>query len=465
MPIVAHQATSDKGLRRGTVCQQQREDLRQDIVAAIAPTAEAAFNRHLEGEVSTFLGRSKGQHRASLTATDSPVVCPACSRQATLDFLRNGHYQRTLLTMWGWLHLGVPRIECVCGHCPPIPFALLDRYDRLWSDLDAAIVQYTALALSLRAVSAVLELQNGQVVSIGAVQRRVGGAAVLAAREMATPVSDVPPVIMLDALWGTFMAETGERKQDKKGRLRKVKRRQTVPVLVAYGVDPQSGEKRLLAWVQGKAESGDDWERLLTKLHERGVHYDSGLRLLIHDGSSGLEAALEVVDFGPVRRQRCIFHKLRNVLRDVVGQAEMTRDEKRERVTAVLHDACAVYDAPTAEEARQRAAAFRATWAAAEPTAVATLERDFEQTLTYYGVMQEAQATGQTWVEVYLRTTSGLERFNRGLRIKWRQAGAFWSEGGLMAAFWLVTQEWGDHDKTTRTGWIAPVVAQMLESG
>jgi len=465
MPIVAHQTASDKSLHRGTVCQQEREDLRQDVMVSAVPLAEAAFNRRLEAEVTAVLGRSKGQHRASLTAADSPVLCPACSRHATLDFLRHGHYQRTLLTMWGWLGLQVPRIACVCGHCPPIPFAVLDRYDRLWSDLDAAIIQYTALALSLRAVSAVLELQNGHVVSIGAVQRRVGGASVLAAREMAKRVSDVPPVIMLDALWGTFMAETGERKRDKRQRLRRVKKRQTVPVLVAYGVDPQTGEKRLLAWAQGKAESADDWERLLSKLHERGVHHDSGLRLVIHDGSSGLEAALEVVDFGPVRRQRCIFHKLRNVLRDVVGHAEMTRDEKRERIKAVLSDACAVYEAPTAEKARQRAAAFRARWGAAEPKAVATMERDFEQTLTYYGVMEEAQAAGQTWVEAYLRTTSGLERFNRGLRAKWRQAGAFWSEGGLMAAFWLVAQEWADRDKTTRTGWIPPILAQMLDSG
>ena len=123
------------------------------------------------------------------------------------------------------------------------------------------------------------------------------------------------------------------------------------------------------------------------------------------------------------------------------------------------------YEAPTADEARSRAAAFRARWAEAEPQAVATLERDFEQTLTYYGVMEEARAAGQAWAETCLRTTSGLERFNRGLRIKWGQAGAFWSEGGLMAAFWLVTQEWQDHDKTTRTAWIAPIVAQTLDSG
>jgi transposase-like protein len=244
-----------------------------------------------------------------------------------------------------------------------------------------------------------------------------------------------------------------------------VKQRQTVPLLVAYGVDPQTGEKRLVAWVQGKAESTDDWERLLSKLHGRGVHYEAGLRLFVHDGSSGLEAALEMVDSGPVRHQRCIFHKLRNVIRDVLGNEGMSRAEKQERVTAVLKDACAVYEAPTAAQAEERAAAFRVTWGEQEAKAVATLERDFEQTLTYYAVAAEAQVAGNTWLATYLRTTSGLERFNRGLRRKWRQAGAFWSEDGLLAAMWLVTQEGEWRDKTTRTGWLAPIVAQTLESG
>jgi transposase-like protein len=465
MSIVAQQTSSDKALRGGDLRQQQRDILSTDILADIVPMVEARFDAGLEREVTTYLGRPKGEHRRSSHATDSPLLCPACSRHATLDFLRNGHYERSLLTMWGWLHLAVPRVECVCGHCPSIPFTLLDRYDRLWSDLDAAIIQYTALALSLRSVSAVLELQSGQVVSIGAVQRRVAGAAVLAAAALAKPLALVPPVIMLDGLWGTFMADSGERKRDKKGRLRKVKRKQTIPLLVAYGVDPTTGEKHLLAWVQGKAESADDWERLLTKLHERGVHYGAGLRVFIHDGSSGLEAALAVVDFGPVRQQRCIFHKLRNVVRDVVGSEAMTREEKRERVTAVLQDACAVYEAPTAKQARQRATTFREKWADVEPKAVATLGRDFDQTLTYYQLIAEAQRAGETWLDVYLRTTSGLERFNRGLRRKWRQAGAYWSEDGLRGAFWLVTQNWADHDKTTRTGWIAPIVAQMLELG
>jgi transposase-like protein len=464
MPIVARSVLSDKSLSRGSQRRQERDALCMDVLAAIIPTVEARFNSGLTAEVTTYLGRTKGQHRRTLRAAQSLLVCPVCGRHATLDFVRNGHYGRTLLTMWGELHLAVPRVECVCRHCPPLPFALLDRYDRWWSDLDASILQYTALALSLRAVSAVVELQNGQVVSIGAVHRRIAGVAVFAACEMEQALANVPPVIMLDGLWGTFMADSGERKRDKQGRLRKVKRRQMVPLLVAYGVDPETGEKRLLAWVRGNAESAEDWDRLLSKLHKRGVHGRAGLRLFVHDGSTGLEAALEMVDFGGVRCQRCIFHKLRNVVRAVVGNGGMSRPEKQERIAAVLKDACAVYEASTAAQARERAGAFRVKWGELEAKAVATLDRDFEQTLTYHDVAAEAQTAGNTWLAAYLRTTSSLERFNRRLRRKWRQAGAYWSEDGLLAAMWLVTREGEQRDKATRTGWLAPIVTQMLES-
>ena len=465
MSIVAHQTASGKSPSEGADRQQRREALRHDIMSTITPKVVEKFNASLEAEVTAYTGRRKGRHRAGLQATVSPLVCPACSRHATLDFVRNGYYERTLLTLWGELRPSVPRVECVCGHCPALPPVLFDRYDRLWSDLDAAIIQCTALALSLRSVSAVLELQSGQVVSIGTVQRRVAGAAILARQALSQLLASIPPVIMVDALWGTFMAATGERKRDKRGRLRQVKRKQKVPLLVAYGVDAMTGEKSVLAWVRGTAEDAEAWEHLLTLLHKRGVHYDAGLRLFVSDGSSGLNAATGLVDFGPVRWQRCIFHKLRNVIQDVLGAEGMTREERRERVKAVLADACAVYEAPSAEQARQRALEFRLKWSAWEPKAVATLERDFELTLTYYAVIAAAQAGGETWLEIYLRTTSGLERFNRDLRSKWRQAGAYWSAEGMEGAFWLVTQKRADHDKTTRIGWIAPIVAQMMESG
>ena len=462
MSILAQTDVPDKPLSRGEFCQQQQTLLHEAIRSAIIPQVSRVFNQALSADVTGMLGRDKGQHRVSVAAAASPLRCPACGRQETLDFVRKGYYERGLLTQWGVAPLAVPRVKCICGRSPTIPFSLLPAYDRLWSDMDALSLEFVALSLSLRSTVTVLERTSGQAISIGTVQRRVQRTVRLTMHEMQQKLLISPPVILLDALWGTVMVETGEKKQDKKGRLRKVKRGKKIPVLVALGMDPQTGETSVLAWVRGVAEGIEDWTRLLTALHERGVHWQSGLRVFVHDGSAALETAVEMVDFGAVRRQRCVFHKLRNVGRDVMGSEGMSRPERRERIKAVLADASAVYKAASAREARERAAAFRATWGEREPKAVATLERDFEQTLTCYVVQEEARETGKTWLLPYLRTTSALERLNRDLRSKWRQVGAFGSEDGQTGAFGLVIKRRERARDVASADWLDSVIAGFL---
>ena len=138
--------------------------------------------------------------------------------------------------------------------------------------------------------------------------------------------------------------------------------------------------------------------------HARGLRTDAGLELLVHDGSSGLEAALELVHLGPgLLRQRCVFHVLRNVRDAVRGAPGMDRGAKRERRRQVLRDAATIWAATDRAELQRRRQAFRAAWAAREPDAMPTLER-----------------------------------VNRALRQKARQAGVFHSEQGLVAALALV---------------------------
>jgi transposase-like protein len=464
MPIVAQALPDSKSLTRADRSYLCRQQLRDRISALISPIIAGAFNAELDHQVTVLLGRRKGQHRTKVTPQGTTLRCLRCGRQQTLDFVRKGHYERTQLTLWGSIDLAVPRVECACGHCPPVAFDILSAYDRLWSDVDAVTMGLVAWSVSLRTIGAVVQLQSGQVISIGTTQRRVTRVAAQAAAQMREKVTASPPVVVLDALWGSMMVETGETKRDKRGRLRRVKRGKKIPLLVALGVDPVMGTTTLLAWRQGKAEGVDDWTALLTTLYERGITADSGLRLFVHDGCAALESALEEVDFGAVRRQRCIFHKLRNVVRDVAGHEGMTRDEKRARVLAVLEEASAIYDAPSATEARERAAAFRLHWGEQEPKAVATLERDFEATLTHYALLDEAEATGDAWQPQYLRTTSLLEGENGSLRAKWRQARSFWSVEGQTGALWLVVRQRERDDRTDRTAWLSPIVAALLAS-
>jgi hypothetical protein len=464
MPIVAQSLPVDKSITGGDRSHLRRQQLRDEINTVTSPIIAQMFSTALDEQVTTLLGRPKGQHRAKATPQATSLRCLNCGRQQTLDFVRKGHYVRTQLTLWGSIGVAVPRVECTCGYCPPVAFDVISAYDRLWSDTDAMILGLVSWSVSLRTIGAVVQLPSGQVISIGTAQRRVKRVAALAAVRMREKVVVSPAVVVLDALWGSMMVETGERKKDKRGRLRRVKQGKKIPLLVALGVDPMTGETTLLAWRQGTAEGVEDWTALLTVLYERGIHADSGLCLFIHDGCAGLESALEVVHFGEVRRQRCIFHKLRNVARDVLGHDSMTREEKRARLLAVLEEASAIYDTDSAAEARARATAFRMHWQEQEPKAVATLERDFGMTLTYYGLLEEARASGCAWRSQCLRTTSLLEGENGSLRAKWRQARSFWSVEGQTGALWLVARQRERDDKKDRTAWLSPIMAALLAS-
>jgi transposase-like protein len=256
---------------------------------------------------------------------------------------------------------------------------------------------------------------------------------------VAAPVERVPAVVLLDGLWLKVLEPTGETYRDRRGRLRQRRRKRTWPILVAYGVDPVSGERWLLDWERGAAEDEASWQRFLERLEARGLTAERGLELIVHDGGSGLAAALTTVYFGPgVELQRCVFHKLRNIWQAVRGDETRDPKERRRRRKAVVADARAIYQHETVAACRQALADFRTKWAEVEPEAVATLERDFAQTLTYLAVRARALARGLTYRVECLRTTSPLERVNRHFRRKARQVVLFHAEAGVTAALELV---------------------------
>ena len=119
----------------------------------------------------------------------------------------------------------------------------------------------------------------------------------------------------------------------------------------------------------------------------------------------------------------------------------------------VLTDAAEVYRASDEPEIRDRLAAFRAKWREQEPKAVATLERDFDQTLVYLRVIERARAQGQSWRVEALRTTSPLERVQRHFRQKARQIVIAHSEQGVEAAIELVIRhrDLASPDKPTKS--------------
>jgi transposase-like protein len=428
--------------RRSSEQKQRREQqrhLQKQIDAILPDLTRQAFEQALQEEVTALLGREKGERRDLADTTQVEASCNRCQTRYRAKFSRDGFYPRSLLTCEVWVQIKVPRLCCVCGGMVDFASAYLEPYGRIWFDLEERTRELAGLCLSLRDAVEVLAWRNGQPLAISTLNQRVLHTADLAAAFHQGRIERVPAVVMLDGIWLKVLLPTADEDTDTRGRRRKRSKLQKYPVLVAYGVDPVSGERWILDWERGEAEDQASWQRLLERLWGRGLNAERGLRLVVHDGGAGLATALEMVDFGPeVADQRCIFHKLQNVRRDVQGAPEMTREERRERRQAVLRDATDVYRGKDEAEIRGRLAAFRATWAEREPKAVATLERDFAQALAYLPVQERARTDGQEWRVECLRTTSPLERVQRQFRQKARQVVVAHSEKGADATIELV---------------------------
>ena len=136
--------------------------------------------------------------------------------------------------------------------------------------------------------------------------------------------------------------------------------------------------------------------------------------------------------------QRCIFHKLQNVSRDLLPPPTLSRAQARDYKQAILQQAEKIWEAAAERDARQRLQTSCLRWQAEQPATVATLQRDFDLTLTFFSVQVDASLRGEQWPMQLLRTSSHLERENREIRSRFRRALLFHSLEGLSASLFLL---------------------------
>jgi transposase-like protein len=94
------------------------------------------------------------------------------------------------------------------------------------------------------------------------------------------------------------------------------------PVLAAWGITTE-GKPVFVGLSPGTGESTDAWADFLTDLGERGL---ATPLLVVSDGAKGLIAAIEQI-YPKALRQRCLIHRLRNVLAKIpTGMQAEVRD-------------------------------------------------------------------------------------------------------------------------------------------
>ncbi|MDO8673753.1 MAG: transposase [Dehalococcoidia bacterium] len=426
--------------RRACVLQRQEQWIAQWIALA-----KAFIEMLLNSEMQELLGREPHQWGDRRAPVEVNACCDRCQRKYRGWFRRNGTYSRSLVTDGVVIEFCVPRLRCACGGTVDVSFSVFAPYQRVSPEATMRLLEAVALGLTLRQVGAVTAPANGAPLAKSTINGRVLEVSRLVEAFHKGALERIPPVVLVDGLWVKVMEPTGERFVDGKGRNQPRVKRKKVGLLVAYGVDPATGDWWVLDWERAEQEDEASWERLLERLRQRGLTAEKGLRLIVSDGSEGLAAALGLVDLGPgVRHQRCVFHKLRNVAKAVKASLAASKEDKQKQREQVVKEAASIYEGQDRAEILRRRDQFVAKWQETEPEAVATLLRDFEKTIEYLEVLAAARARGEAWEVRYLRTTSALERLNRTLRRMVRQVVLFHCDAGLEVRVYLILMQAGE---------------------
>jgi hypothetical protein len=310
---------------------------------------------------------------------------------------------------------------------------LLRPYQRLDDQVDVQIQRWAALGMSLRQMRQELQCLRLGPLALRTLTRR------LHRLQDLTPdwdPADVPPILLIDAIWATELRPTGRFQRDRKGRWRAVKGRVKRPIFIAMGLWPDSNRSEILAWQLGDSEDAEVWIRFLGALEAQGIRGANGLQLIIHDGGSGLCSALRTVYFD-AQQQRCLFHKLRNIYQAIETPEDLSPKQRRRRRKAIFKDFRHIWEAKGYATMLRRYLKVVRTYRETQPKAVATLRRDFRFTVTYYYF----EHLFPDWQRQHLRTTSRLERFNRRIRRRLRAANAYHSDSGLQAMLAQETHE------------------------
>ena len=373
------------------------------------------------------------------------------SRSAALH--RSGTYTRRVLTTHGFIpDLHIPKLR---GGNRARSWQVLTRYQlSMPLLLDQALYLYT-LGLSIRDLQEALYILFGRVLSREAVNRVTRAAQSPMDSWRTQPITDTPPILLVDGVWGQVLQPTGALWIDQSGHERREMRGVDQVILTVMGVWPD-GRHQILHYQLASAEDTAAWSDLLATLIGRGLDAAT-VRMVVSDGSTGLPAAL-ATHLPDAKQQRCVVHKIRGLERafcyrdltliDPLTQEPLTYEAARRlRRQHLSTDAHAIFEAPTRTEADARLAAFRTTWGGLESEVVRLLTKDVDACLTFYQFDQPLHRL--------VRSTNLLERFFREFRTKSDEIGAFPNDISCMVVFHLIViRDDAKHDRghTAKTG-------------
>jgi putative transposase len=316
---------------------------------------------------------------------------------------RNGSYTRDLDTSVGRIEdLTVPRTR------RGFRTQVFDRYQRRRREVDAGIGEMFIQGASMRGVGKVMQDLTGIAPSPNIVSRVFHK---LEDEFDAWKTRKLAPHYLYCFADGTYFSVIYEDKGCK------------MPILAVIGIRPD-GKREVLAFSVGDRENQPAWEQLLDDLKDRGV---AQVDLWITDGN---RATLNAVEgkFPQAKRQRCVKHKMENVLSYVPKtQWEHVEPELK-----------AIFYQDSRIQAEQVFEAFCLKYEKSYSTAVECLRRDRDACLTFYDFPRAHWKT--------IRTTNVIERlFEEVKKRSHKMSAAFRNEDSCLLMFYAVIRGMAFH--------------------
>jgi putative transposase len=308
---------------------------------------------------------------------------------------RNGSYERGMVTGIGPVQLTVPRTR------KGFTSLVFERYCRRQAELNQAIGEMFVKGASTAQVGDIVETLTGVKPSPSAVSRVHQTLQDEFDAWKQRPLLAHYLYVFADGTYFTVIYNDEGHK---------------MPVLAVVGLTP-TGTREVLAFITGDRENELAWTDVLTDLQRRGLQ---SVGLWITDGNQAMLNAL-AAKFPTTPRQRCVKHKLANVL----GYIPKAQHETVEpELKAIFYQA-------SREKADQAWAAFCEKYAPLYPSAVECLKRDGEACLTFY--------TFPTTHWKTIRTTNIIERlFEEVKKRSHKMNAAFRNEASCLLLFYAV---------------------------
>lgn len=352
--------------------------------ALVRLAVRGAIEAAVEGELTTALGRD------------------AWERAASAIGYRHGTITRTLVTSVGPVALTVPRgrLRHADGSTQEWRSGVLPRYARRAASLDAALARLYVSGASTRDLRrALAPLFGTTALSKSAVSRVV-------TRLQAEYQTWQQRALAAEPI--AYLYLDGQRH-----RVRADGHVTWCSVLMALGVRT-TGEKVVLAFRVVGGEQTAAWTSLLEDLTARGLGRPARV---ISDGSQGAAAALAATWPG-IAHQRCLVHKLRNLIACV----------PRSLRAAVVRDFQTITTAASAAAVHAALASVRRMWALKWSAVVVSLD-EAGADLTAFTAFPPTQ-----WR--CLRTTNAIERIFGEFRRRTKTQGAFPTPEAIVTVLW-----------------------------